>query len=70
MERKPEARTVKVVYKNISEGKGSVGKPRRRWLDNVANDMNKMGVRGWRKIARDRDAWKLVLKQARVLLGS
>jgi hypothetical protein len=25
-----------------------------------------MGVIGWRKIARDRDAWKLILKEPRV----
>jgi hypothetical protein len=29
----------------------------------------KMGVRAWRKIAEDRDAWKLILKEARVLHG-
>jgi hypothetical protein len=28
-----------------------------------------MGVKGWRKIATDRDAWKLLLKEARVLHG-
>jgi hypothetical protein len=28
-----------------------------------------MSVRGWRKIAKDRDAWKLILKEARVLHG-
>jgi hypothetical protein len=28
-----------------------------------------MGVRGWRKIAKDRDAWKLILKEAKVLSG-
>jgi hypothetical protein len=26
-----------------------------------------MGVRGWKKIAKDRDAWKSILKEARVL---
>ena len=35
-----------IRYMNISEGKESFGKPRRGWLDNVANDFNKMGVRG------------------------
>jgi hypothetical protein len=60
---------VKEVFRNISEGKESVRKPRRRWMDNVANDLNKMGARGWRKIARDRDAWNLILKEARVLRG-
>jgi hypothetical protein len=28
-----------------------------------------MGVRGCRKIAKDRGAWKLILKEARVLRG-
>ena len=69
MERRPEARTVKVVCTNISEGKEYVGKPRRRWFDNVANDLYKMCVRGWRKIGRDGYAWKLILKEAGVLLG-
>jgi hypothetical protein len=45
----------------------------RKWvleaLGDVENDLNKMGVRGWRKIARDRDAWKLILKEAKVLHG-
>jgi hypothetical protein len=26
-----------------------------------------MGVRGWRKIDRDRDAWTLILKEPKVL---
>jgi hypothetical protein len=65
----PEERTGKKMFKNISEGKRSVGKPRKRWLDDVENDMKKMGVRGWRKRTRDRDAWKLILKEDRVLHG-
>jgi hypothetical protein len=38
-------------------------------LDGVENDLKKMSVRGWRKIAWDRDAWELILKEARVLYG-
>jgi hypothetical protein len=30
-------------------------------LDDAENDLKKMGVRGWRKIARDREAWRLIL---------
>ena len=32
-ERMPDERTVKKVFKNILEGKRSVGKPRKRWLN-------------------------------------
>ena len=45
------------------------GKPRDRWLDDVEIVLNKMGVRGWRKTAKDRAAWKLILKEARVVHG-
>jgi hypothetical protein len=31
--------------------------------------MCKMGVRGWRKAARNRGAWRLILREARVLHG-
>jgi hypothetical protein len=65
----PEERTVKKVFKNIPEGKRSAGKPRKRRLNDVENDLNKIGVRGCRKIARDRDIWKLILKEVRVLHG-
>jgi hypothetical protein len=54
--------------KNIPEGKRSIGKPRRRWLINVESYLKKMGVRGWRIIARDRDASKL--KETKVLHGA
>jgi hypothetical protein len=51
--RMPLERTVKKVFKNIPEGRRCVGKTRKRWLDNAENDMKKMGVRGWSKVARD-----------------
>lgn len=46
---------MKKVFKDIPEGKRSFEKPRKRWLDAVENDLKKMGVRGRRKIARDRE---------------
>ena len=62
-----EERTANKVFNNISEGKRSVGKPRNRWLYDVENDLKKMGVGGWRKGARNSDAWKLALQGATVL---
>jgi hypothetical protein len=34
------------------------------------NDLNKIYVRGCRKIAKDRDTWKLIPKEARLHHGS
>jgi len=42
-----EERTLKKGSKNITEGKRSTGKPRRKWLDNVENDLKKNNFRGW-----------------------
>jgi hypothetical protein len=41
-------------------------KPRKRWLDDVEDYLKKTGVRGWRKIDNDKDAWKSILREARV----
>jgi len=64
-----EEKTAKRVFMNIQEGKGSIGKPRKKWLHDVENDLKAVGLRGWRKIARDRNAWNLILKEARDLHG-
>jgi hypothetical protein len=58
-----EEGNVKKVFKNTTEGRRSVGKPRKRWLDDAENDLKKVPVRGWRKITKDTDAWKLILKR-------
>lgn len=56
-ERMPGERLVKQVLKNrpIPEGRSSGGKSRKRCLGDVENDLKKMGVRGWRKIASGRE---------------
>jgi hypothetical protein len=47
VERIPEERNVKEVFKNIPEGgKNSFGRPRKRKLGDVENYFKKMSVRG------------------------
>jgi hypothetical protein len=38
-------------------------------LDDVESGLTVMGVWRWRKIVRDRDAWKLIQKEANALHG-
>jgi len=61
VERMPEERTVKNVFKSIPEGKRSVSKIRNWWFNIAENDLKEMCVKGWRKISRNTDAWKLLL---------
>jgi hypothetical protein len=64
-----EEGTVKKVFTATTEGKRPVAKPRKKWLDHVENGLNKISVRGWRKITEDKDGWKLILNEAMVLHG-
>ena len=59
MKRMSEERTVeKKVFNSVLEGKTFFEKPRKRQLENAANELKIMDVRRWTKMARDRDAWK------------
>jgi hypothetical protein len=57
------------VFKITVERKRSVGKPRKKWLDDAENDVKRRGVRRRRKRVGDRDSWKLKLKVAKVQCG-
>jgi len=41
------------------EGKRPLGKPRRRWHDNIKTDLQEVGCWGmdWIELAQDRDRW-------------
>jgi hypothetical protein len=40
----------------------SEGRPPVRWLDNVQQDLQTLGVRNWEEIALDRIWWKGIVK--------
>ncbi|KAJ4433053.1 hypothetical protein ANN_15310 [Periplaneta americana] len=44
------------------EGKRPLGRPRRRWEDNIKMDLREMGYddRDWINLAKDRDRWRLM----------
>jgi hypothetical protein len=45
------------------EGKSSLGRPRRRWEDNIKMDLQELGgVHGdWKELAQDRDGWRALV---------
>jgi hypothetical protein len=45
------------------EGKRSLGRPRRRWDDNVKIDLQEVGCGGmvWIELAWDRDRWRALV---------
>ena len=57
-----EERVVKRLYQSTTEGSRTVGRPGLRWLDDVREDLRRMGVTNWRILAHRRDDWKMVVK--------
>jgi hypothetical protein len=55
-----EERGVHRVLVGKSEGKRPLGRPRRRWEDNIKMDLQEVGGdRGdWMELAQDRDGWR------------
>jgi hypothetical protein len=40
-------------------------RPRKRWLDDVESNLKKMKVKGWKQKMRNREQWRLVVKEAK-----
>ena len=40
-----------------------------RWLDDVSTGLKKMGINEWRDGARDREAWRRIVKEAKAHPG-
>jgi hypothetical protein len=58
-----EKRNAYRILVGKSEGKRSLGRPRRRWVDNIKMDLREIGRDGvdWIDPAQDRDRWRALL---------
>jgi hypothetical protein len=54
-----ETRNAYRILVGKPEGKKPLGRPRRRWVDNIIMDRGEIGLDGrdWIKLAQDRDQW-------------
>ena len=46
-----------------TEGKRPLGRPRRKWVDNIMMDPQEVGCGGmdWIELAQDRDRWRALV---------
>ena len=58
-----EERGVCRVLVGNPEGKKPLGRPRRRWVDNIRTDLREMGCgyMDWIGLAQDRDRWRTLV---------
>jgi hypothetical protein len=63
VERIGEKRDACRVLMEKSEGKRPVGRPRRRWVDNIKIDFRGIGWgdMGWIRLLQDRDQWRALV---------
>jgi hypothetical protein len=67
--RMPEENPVMKLTLLRPQGSRRAARPKLRWLDGVEEDLRTLGIRGWRRIAVDRDRWKEVLTAVRAQNG-
>ena len=58
-----EGRGVHRVLVGKPEGKRPLGRPRRRWEDNIKMDLKEVGgcCEDWMELAQDRDRWRALV---------
>jgi hypothetical protein len=42
-------------------GRRSRRRPRKRWIEDIEKDIEIMGIRGWRKLCKERAEWKEIV---------
>ena len=45
------------------------GRPRKRWIEDVEEDIQRLGIRGWRKLCKERTEWKRITEKAKTNSG-
>jgi hypothetical protein len=46
-------------------GERKVGRPNRRWIEEVERELKGMGVKDWKRLASERDKWKKTVEEAK-----
>jgi len=63
-----ETRSVKKIFEGKLERRRSRGRPRLRWVNDVEDDLRKLGVKRWRTKALDRQEWASIIRGAKAIL--
>ena len=50
-------------------GRRNRGRPRKKWLEDIKEDIQIMGIRRWRKLCKERAEWKKITEKAKTHSG-
>jgi hypothetical protein len=62
-----EKRTPKRILEWKPIGRRITGRPRKRWIEDIEDDIQIMGIRGWKKLCKEREEWKRITEKAKNL---
>ncbi|PSN43576.1 hypothetical protein C0J52_16715 [Blattella germanica] len=65
VERIEDGRMPKRLMHNDIIGVSKRGRPRKRWLQDVEQDLRRMGIRGWKGKVQGRDEWREIEKETK-----
>jgi hypothetical protein len=69
VERMEKSSMPKTVMREKIYTRRKRGRPKVRWLDDVQEDLQEMGIEGWRRKAQDRDQWRRIAQEAKTHVG-
>ena len=67
--RMDEKRTPKRVLESKPIGRRIRGRSRKRWIEDIEDDIQIMGIRGWRKLCKAREEWKRITEKSKTHSG-
>jgi hypothetical protein len=67
--RMDEKRTSKRVLEWKPIGRRIRGRPRKSWIEDIEEDIQMMGIRGWRKLSTERTEWRRITEKAKTHSG-
>jgi transcription termination factor 2 len=66
--RMDETRSVKKIFEGKIEGRRGRRRPRLRWINEVEDNLRKLGVKRWRTKALDRVEWASIVREGKAKL--
>ena len=63
-----ETRSAKKIFEGKLEGGRGRGRRRLRWINDVEDDLRKLGVKRWRTKALNREEWASIIREAKAKL--
>ena len=64
-----EKRILKRVLEWKPKGRRIRGRPRKRWVEDIEEDIQALRIRGWRKLSKEKTEWRRITEKAKTHSG-